>query len=81
MASLPGVSDLPPFEFSALNERLFAGRAPLTRADVAALRGRGVQRVLDLRESAEWSGPGQVGGEAIAAHAEVGNDRLQVPVR
>ena len=81
MTSLCGPPDLPPFEFSSLSDRLLAGRAPLTRADVAALRERGVRRVLDLRERAEWSGPGQIGSAAIAALAEAGLDRLHIPVR
>ncbi len=53
---------LPPFEFHELDERLLAGRNPLTAVDVDRLVEAGVTHVVDLREESEWTAPGASGG-------------------
>jgi len=59
---------------------LLAGRNPLSERDVDDLAEAGVTHVLDLREEAEWEGPGRYGREALAALEARGIEREHVPV-
>ena len=49
--STPG---LPRFEIHELDDRLLAGRNPLSAIDAQRLVDAGVTHVVDLRESHEW---------------------------
>ncbi len=71
---------VPLFTFAPITPTLLAGRAPITREDVAELAAAGVTHVLDLRQAEEWSAPTRLGAEAIAAMSERGIARRNVPV-
>lgn len=71
---------VPEFRFWQVGERLWAGRNPLSEQDLRELAERSVTHVLDLREEAEWNGPGRFGGEAVASAAALGIERLSVPI-
>jgi ADP-ribosyl-[dinitrogen reductase] hydrolase len=73
-------TEIPPFEFFRVEERVWAGRNPLTARDVDRLASLGVTHVLDLREPKEWSGGGRVGQEAVDALDERGIERRHLPV-
>lgn len=66
-AAIYGGGRLPSFQTWRIEERLHAGRNPLSEADVLDLRALGVSHLLDLREEREWRDPGRVGGEALAS--------------
>jgi ADP-ribosylglycohydrolase len=72
---------LPAFAVHELDDRLLAGRNPLTVVDVARLRRLNVSHVLDLREEKEWRPPGRFGAEAVAAMGPRGIERRNVVVR
>lgn len=71
---------LPPFEFDEIAERVHAGRAPLFRREVWALRAAGITHILDLREEREWAQRGHKGMSAITEIDALGLTRLHVPV-
>ncbi|MCC6174173.1 MAG: dual specificity protein phosphatase family protein [Chloroflexi bacterium] len=71
---------LPRFEFGEVSPGVAAGRAPLFRRNIWALRAAGVTHVLDLREEREWSGPGRSGPSALAEIGRLGQPRLHLPV-
>ncbi|MGB8645530.1 MAG: ADP-ribosylglycohydrolase family protein [Anaerolineae bacterium] len=48
---------LPAFNADWVDERVMAGRNPLTARDVDFLADQGITHVLDLREPSEWSSP------------------------
>jgi protein-tyrosine phosphatase len=54
-------SEMLPFEWNWLEERIAAGRHPLTAVDVVELAQAGITHILDLRREEEWSEvfPGQ----------------------
>ena len=56
--STPG---LPRFEIDELDDRLLAGRNPLSAIDAQGLVDVGVTHVVDLRERHEWETPGRFG--------------------
>jgi protein-tyrosine phosphatase len=70
---------LKPFEFSRIDERLLAGRNPLTGADIARLLQEGVTHLLDLREPKEWQSP-RFGEEALEAIERNGLVRCHVQI-
>jgi protein tyrosine phosphatase (PTP) superfamily phosphohydrolase (DUF442 family) len=72
---------LPAFSVREFDERLLAGRNPLTVVDVAELRRRGVTHVLDLREDHEWRSPGKFGVEAVDELRRVGLERRNVVIK
>jgi protein-tyrosine phosphatase len=47
-------ADILPFEWSWLDERIAAGRNPLSAVDVAELAAAGITHMVDLREEKEW---------------------------
>ena len=61
--STPG---LPRFEIHELDDRLLAGRNPLSAIDAQGLVDVGVTHVVDLRERHEWETPGRFGRAALA---------------
>lgn len=67
---------LPPFEYNLVADRLYAGRNPLTAADVDEILSQGVTHLLDLREHWEWTPP-RFGAEAVA---RLGDRRRSIPV-
>jgi protein-tyrosine phosphatase len=72
--STPG---LPAFECSLVDDRIMAGRNPLTERDAAWLTAAGVTHILDLREDWEWAAP-RFGAEAVRC---LGPMRTHLPVR
>lgn len=70
---------LPAFEFNRIDERLYAGRNPLTAMDVDQLTALGITHVLDLREPLEWQQP-RFGHEALDAMESGGLVRRHLPV-
>jgi len=75
--STPG---LPRFEIHELNERLLAGRNPLSAIDAQRLVDAGVTHVVDLREPQEWEAAGRFGRGAVEELGVLGIGRLHVPV-
>ena len=75
--STPGV---PRFEIHELDERLLAGRNPLSAIDAQRLVDVGVTHVVDLREPHEWEGPGRFGRAAVEELGVQGVERLHAPV-
>ena len=75
--STPG---LPRFEIHELDERLLAGRNPLSAIDAQRLVDVGVTHVVDLRERHEWETPGRFGRAAIEKLGVLGVERLHAPV-
>jgi len=71
---------IPDFDLWPAGPRLLAGRNPLSERDVSDLVERGVTHVLDLREESEWTVPGRVGSDAVAALARRGIERRHVPI-
>lgn len=71
---------LPAFQVYDVDDRLYAGRNPLTAVDVAELVRRGVTHVLDLREEHEWRRPGRFGAEAVEALGARGVERRSLVV-
>jgi atypical dual specificity phosphatase len=67
------------FEWNWLDDRIAAGRNPLTAVDVAELAQAGITHILDLREEKEWSAP-RPGSEAIEFCRECGIVRLHLPL-
>jgi atypical dual specificity phosphatase len=67
------------FEWNWLDERLAAGRNPLTAADIAELARAGITHILDLREAQEWSAPSP-GHEAVEFSRECGLERHHFPL-
>jgi hypothetical protein len=59
------IKNLPPFNYDWVDERVMAGRNPLTCGDVQLLQTFGITHILDLREAREWAPP-KFGAEAIA---------------
>ncbi len=59
--STPG---LPRFEIHELDDRLLAGRNPLSAIDTQGLVDVGVTHVVDLRERYEWETPSRFGRAA-----------------
>ncbi len=55
------VPALPAFTFHELDDRLLAGRAPLTKVDVGMLADVGVTRILGLREEHDDLAPELLG--------------------
>jgi len=75
--STPG---LPRFEIHELDDRLLAGRNPLSAIDAQGLVDVGVTHVVDLRERHEWETPGRFGRAAVEALGVLGIKRLHAPV-
>ena len=75
--STPG---LPRFEIHELDERLLAGRNPLSAIDAQRLVDVGVTHVVDLREPHEGEGAGRFGRAAIKELGVLGVERLHAPV-
>ena len=75
--STPG---LPRFEIHELDERLLAGRNPLSAIDAQRLVDVGVTHVVDLREPHEWEAPGRFGRAAVEELGVLGVERLHAPV-
>jgi len=75
--STPG---LPRFEIHELDDRLLAGRNPLSAIDAQGLVDVGVTHVVDLRERHEWETPGRFGRAAVEALGVLGIQRLHAPV-
>jgi protein-tyrosine phosphatase len=73
------MSDLPEFEYNQVADRLYAGRNPITAADVDTLAALGVNHYLDLREAKEYAAP-RLGQEALAAMSDRGIIRTQIPI-
>lgn len=76
-----GAEGLPAFEYCPVEERVFAGRNPLTARDVETLAAAGVTHLLDLRQPWEWEQAGRFGRDAVAAMERAGMRRLHLPVR
>lgn len=70
---------LPPFNYSDIDGRIFAGRNPLTARDIDEIAALGVTHLLDLREAGEWKAP-HFGLEAVEEAARLGLQRLHLPV-
>lgn len=70
---------LPAFGFDWLDDRLAAGRNPLSARDVSTLNQAGITHVLDLRETSEWIAP-HFGLEAVEAMEGAGITRLHLPI-
>lgn len=70
---------LPAFGFDWLDDRLAAGRNPLSARDVQTLKHAGISHILDLRETSEWSAP-HLGLDAVEAMDGAGITRLHLPV-
>ena len=68
-----------PFDWNWLDDRIAAGRNPLTEVDVAELAQTGITHILDLREEKEWTAP-RPGLEAIEYCRECGIVRLHFPL-
>lgn len=68
----------PAFEYSQLDERIYAGRAPVRIADVKQLMKLGVTHILDLREDHEWR-DGYIGQSAVT-YAENRLKRLNIAI-
>jgi protein-tyrosine phosphatase len=71
---------LPAFAMHEFDDRLLAGRNPLTVVDVAQLCAAGVTHVLDLREDAEWAASDRFGVEAIDELRRRGVERKAIRV-
>ena len=71
---------MPPFEIHELDERLLAGRNPLSAIDAQRLVDVGVTHVVDLRERHEWETPGRFGRVAVEELGVLGVERLHAPV-
>lgn len=74
------VRGLKPFEYSQVEERIYAGRAPLSGRDVEQLKQLGVTDVVDLREPGEWNAQGRMGDQALQAAEILGIQRTWLPV-
>jgi rhodanese-related sulfurtransferase len=72
--------NLPPFEIHEIDDRLRAGRNPLTVVDVAELCVSGITHVLDLRENHEWRAPNRFGAEAVDELQRRGVERRNIVV-
>ena len=74
--------NLPKFEWFAIGRdgRLFHGRNPLTKVDIAEIASPGVTHILDLRQAEEWSGIDRLGTDALRALPDARIERLNVPV-
>lgn len=68
-----------PFEWNWLDDRIAAGRNPLTAVDIAELAQAGITHILDLREEEEWCAP-RPGLEAITFCKECGIVRRHLPL-
>ncbi|MCB1007704.1 MAG: dual specificity protein phosphatase family protein [Acidobacteria bacterium] len=79
-AAIYGEGRVPAFERWKVEERLLAGRNPLSEVDVLELRSVGVSHLLDLREETEWLGPGRFGREAIEAEERLRLRRRWLPI-
>ncbi len=75
--STPGLQR---FEIHELDDRLLAGRNPLSAIDAQGLVDVGVTHVVDLRERHEWETPGRFGRAAVEALGVLGIKRLHAPV-
>lgn len=75
-----GHHPLRPMEVHQLEPRLLSGRQPLSELDARQLADRGVTHVLDLRQEREWKGAGRQGAAAVAAFAQLGVERLALPI-
>ena len=75
--STPG---LPRFEIHELDDRLLAGRNPLSAIDAQRLVDIRVTHVVDLRERHEWETPGRFGRAAVEELSVLGIERLHTPV-
>lgn len=75
-----GHHPLRPMEVHQLEPRLLSGRQPLSELDARQLADHGVTHVLDLRQEREWKGTGRQGAAAVAALAELGVERLALPI-
>ena len=75
--SIPGLLR---FEIHELDERLLAGRNPLSAIDAQRLVDVGVAHVVDLRERHEWEAPGRFGRGAVEELGVLGVERLHAPV-
>ena len=72
---------LPGFEVHDVDDRLLAGRNPLTVVDAAELSSRGVTHVLDLREEHEWRGAGRFGATLQCPVVQMPPDTVRTPTR
>lgn len=70
---------LPPFNADWVNERIMAGRNPLSARDVEWMKNQGITHVLDLREPREWKPP-KFGHLALVAIEKQGLQRLHLEV-
>jgi ADP-ribosyl-[dinitrogen reductase] hydrolase len=72
---------LPSFEYSQINEQLYAGRNPLTAWDVKQLAALGITHILDLREPREWKAVDRLGKDAVEVIARNGMVRANLVVQ